>query len=254
MTTASPSNKPQPTRGFDLDSFFETSQRKRALIVDDEIESTTLLKMVLMSAGLDVVGAYSGAESLIKCSKMHPDIILLDLMMPSMDGWETYGKLRDICDAPVLIVSAKTGKEDIVHGLDIGIEDYVTKPYHPAELIARVNRVLSRSQASSHPHTFHFPEIDLNIITASHEVFFGQRSIELPKKEFQLLNVLAYYAPQAVSNETLAKELWGADSDKIQNRIKHLIFVLRQSIEPDPAHPTLIKNREGIGYRLVVKP
>jgi two-component system KDP operon response regulator KdpE len=242
-----------PTRGNDLDNYLDSSPRKRALIVDDEIESTTLLKMVLMSAGLDVIGAYSGNESLVKCSKLHPDVILLDLMMPVMDGWETLEKLRGITNAPVLIVSAKTGKEDIVRGLEIGVEDYITKPYHPAELIARVNRVLSRSAAASHPQQYSFPEIGLKINIKSHEVEYNQRVIELPKKEFQILSVLAYHAPETVTNEVLAKELWGDNSDKIQNRIKHLIFVLRQSLERDPSQPDLIRNREGIGYRLAIK-
>ena len=254
MTETSSSPNSHTTRGFDLDNFTEASPRKRALIVDDEIESTTLMKMVLMSSGLDVIGAYSGHESLVKCSKMHPDIILLDLMMPVMDGWETYEKLRDITDAPFMIVSAKTGKEDIIRGLDIGVEDYVTKPYHPAELIARVNRILNRSQAAPLVQLYHFPEINLKINTNSHEVEFNQRMIELPKKEFQLLSILAYHAPETVTNETLAKELWGDNSDKIQNRIKHLIFVLRHTLEQDPSHPALIRNRAGIGYRLVIKP
>ena len=243
-----------PSRGNDLDNYMDASPRRRALIVDDEIESTTLMKMVLMSAGLDVIGAYSGHESLIKCSKLHPDVILLDLMMPVMDGWETYEKLRDITNAPVVIVSAKTGKEDIVRGLEIGVEDYVTKPYHPAELIARVNRVLSRSQAASPVQQYNFHEIGLKINTKTHEVEYNQRLIELPKKEFQLLSILAYHAPETVTNDALANELWGDNSDKIQNRIKHLIFVLRQSLERDPSHPDLIRNREGFGYRLAIKP
>ena len=241
-------------RGNDLDNFNDSSPRRRALIVDDEIESTTLMKMVLMSAGLDVTGAYSGHESLEKCSKLHPDVILLDLMMPVMDGWETYEKLRNITNAPVLIVSARTGKEDIVRGLEIGVEDYITKPYHPAELIARVNRVLNRSAATSHPQQYHFSEIGLKINTKTHEVEYDQRLIELPKKEFQLLSILAYHAPETATNEILAKELWGDNSEKIQNRIKHLIFVLRQSLESDPSRPKLVRNREGIGYRLAIKP
>jgi DNA-binding response OmpR family regulator len=246
-------NELQKIKGVDLDNFMDSSPRKRALIIDDEIESTTLMKMVLMNAGLDVIGAYSGQESLVKCSRMRPDIILLDLMMPVMDGWETLQKLKGITNAPVLIVSAKTSKEDIVRGLDSGVEDYITKPYHPSELIARVNCVLRRSQAASPAHQFYFPEIDLKINTQSHMVEYAKRQIELSKREFQLLSILAYYAPETVSNETLAKELWGENSEKIQNRIKHLIFVLRQSLERDASKPVLIRNREGFGYKLAIR-
>ena len=137
--------------------------------------------------------------------------------------------------------------------LVVKVEDYITKPYHPAELIARVNRVLSRSVAASPPQHYNFSEIGLQINEKSHEVKYNHRVIELPRKEFQLLSILAYHAPETVTNETLAKELWGDNSEKIQNRIKHLIFVLRQSLERDPSQPELVRNREGIGYRLAVK-
>ncbi len=145
METKLISNDQHNSQGLDLDNVMQESPRKRVLIIDDEIESTTLMKLVLMSAGLDVVGVASGEESLVKASEIKPDVILLDLMMPSMDGWQTFENLRKITEAPVVFVSAKTDKFDIVRGLELGADDYVTKPFHPSELIARVQKVINRS-------------------------------------------------------------------------------------------------------------
>jgi DNA-binding response OmpR family regulator len=151
METKLISNDQHNSQGLDLDDVMQESPRKRVLIIDDEIESTTLMKLVLMSAGLDVVGAASGEESMGKASEIKPDVILLDLMMPSMDGWQTFENLRKITDAPIVFVSAKTDKFDIVRGLELGADDYVTKPFHPSELIARVQKVINRSiNVSSH--------------------------------------------------------------------------------------------------------
>ena len=151
METKLISNDQHNNQGLDLDDVMQESPRKRVLIIDDEIESTTLMKLVLMSAGLDVVGAASGEESMGKASEIKPDVILLDLMMPSMDGWQTFENLRKITDAPIVFVSAKTDKFDIVRGLELGADDYVTKPFHPSELIARVQKVINRSiNVSSH--------------------------------------------------------------------------------------------------------
>lgn len=241
------------TRGIDLDLLGDGSTRKRALIIDDEVEHTTLLKLILMKAGMDVVGATSGSEAVQKCARTKPDLILLDLMMPNMDGWETFRRMREITTAPIIIVSAKTAKEDIVRGFEVGADDYLTKPYHPAELVARVNRLLTRNIPIEKSNKLVFPEIDLTIDLEDHEVIMKNQSIALTGKAFDLLVLLARTAPKSVSNETIAHEIWHEDSPKVQNRIKHLVFVLRQSMEKDPSNPKLILNREKIGYRLSVR-
>jgi DNA-binding response OmpR family regulator len=240
-------------RGVDLDMLMETGSRRRALIVDDEIESTTLLKMVLMKAGLDVVGALSGKESLQKCTRAKPDVILLDIMMPEMDGWETFTELRKLTSAPVIFVSARTEMESIVRGLQAGADDYLTKPYHPAELVARIQRVLERNNPVQHYATYHFPEISMSVNADNREVTYRSMPFYLPAKAFDVFRVLARFAPRMVNNDILANEVWGENSPKVQNRIKHLIFVLRKELEANPASPVLIVNREGIGYRLATE-
>jgi DNA-binding response OmpR family regulator len=251
LTTPTPPNT--ENRGMDLDELTGEERRKIALIIDDEPESNTLLKMILRKSGLDVMGALNGPEALAKCTAQAPDIIFLDLMMPEMDGWELYEHLRKITDAPVIIVSAKTAKDDVVRGLQIGAEDYITKPYHPAELVARVNRVLNRNKSAEKTNVLYFSEVDLLINFDTREVTLKGKLHDIPTKAFEVLSVLAKQAPRTVGNEAIAIQIWGEDSPKIQNRIKHLIFLLRKNLEDDPNNPILIKNRGGIGYRLVTQ-
>ncbi len=137
--------------GLDLDRLDPSTPRRRVMIVDDEPETVGLLKYILSNAGIDVAGADSGKSAIDKVSRIWPDLILLDLMMPEMDGMETFANIRKLTPAPVVIVSAKNQKEDIVKGLQMGADDYITKPFHPAELVARVNTVVNRSRQISAP-------------------------------------------------------------------------------------------------------
>lgn len=236
--------------GIDLDMAQESHKRLTALIVDDEPETVRMMKYVLMGAGMDVVGAHSGLDAIEKCPHAQPDVILLDLMMPEMDGYETFRFLRNITNAPVLIVSAKTQKEDIVDGLKFGADDYLTKPFYPAELVARINTVVKRSRYVEPIEVFSFPNLELSIDIESREVKLRGESFLLPRVEFEVLYVLAKFAPKLVTKEVIAHEVWGEDSDKIQKRIKYFVHILRRKLEADPHSPRIIISREGLGYRL----
>ena len=201
-------------------------------------------------AGFDVIGASNASEALKKCADIPPDIILLDLMMPEMDGWQTFEYLREMTAAPVIIVSAKGSKEDIVQGLQVGVDDYVTKPFFNAEVIARVKAVLRRSKAPEHKTTLVFPSIPLIINLETMEVSIRNRPVHLTIKEFAVLAVLAKHAPKTVHYETLANEVWGEDSPLARKRLKYLIYLLRRKLEKDPANPALILNNEAYGYKL----
>ncbi len=237
-------------RGFDLDQLGPERPRRRVMIVDDEPESVKLLKMILINAGLDVIGAVSGPEALRKASELQPDLILLDLMMPEMDGWETFEQLRKITGAPVIIVSAISDKDQVVRGLRIGAEDYLTKPYHPAELVTRVEKALERGGPNRNNRSIAFPEHDLFLNLESREVRLRGETLYLPRKVFSLLAILARYAPEMVSNEEIALELWGSKDVEFQKRIKYLIFILRKQLEQDPANPQIILTWGSFGYRL----
>ncbi len=237
-------------KGVDLDAVRSKPSANRALIIDDDPDTVDLIKIIFRNAGMDVIGAYNGPEAIEKCADLQPHVILLDLMMPGMDGWETYDRLRRMTDAPVIVVSADTKKDHVVRGLDLGFDDYVTKPFYAPELVARVKSVMRRVEKVT-PATFReFPEIGLTIDLESQEVKLNGKDIHLSVREFSVLNVLARKAPRLVRYDEIANEVWGDDSDKIRNRIKYLIYLLRQKLEIDPDRPQLILNREGLGYLL----
>ena len=237
-------------QGVDLDMVSTGHKRITAMIVDDEPETIKMVKTILMRAGMDVVGAESGLEAIDKCPHVQPDVILLDLMMPDMDGYETFQHLRTITTAPVMIVSARSLKDDVVEGLQTGVDDYIIKPFYPPELVARVNTVVRRVRYVPPVSTYSFPTVNLTIDFEAREVILRDQKIYLPNKEFEILSVLARHAPKMVSKEMIAREVWGEDNPKIQNRIKYFIHILRSKLEIKRSRPKLIVSREGLGYRL----
>jgi DNA-binding response OmpR family regulator len=240
-------------KGIDLDTIQARPFAQRALIIDDDPDTVDLIKIIFRNAGMDVVGAFSGKEAIQKCSDSLPSVILLDLMMPDMDGWETFHNIRQMTDVPVIVVSADTKKENVVKGLNLGFDDYVTKPFFPPELVARVNSVLRRAGGAV-PHTKRiYPEIELTIDFETHEVQLRGAEIHLSSREFALLEVLAIKAPRLVRYEEIATKIWDTDNYKVRNRIKYLIYLLRQKVEIDPEDPQLIINREGLGYQLNIR-
>jgi two-component system KDP operon response regulator KdpE len=237
-------------KGMDLDTIQSRPSARRALIIDDDPDTVDLIKIIFRNAGMDVVGAFSGKEAIQKCSDSIPSVILLDLMMPDMDGWETFHSIRQMTDVPVIVVSADTKKENVVKGLNIGFDDYVTKPFFPPELVARVNTVLRRASGAAPLTKRVYPEIELTIDFETHEVQLRSEDIHLSSREFALLEVLAVKAPRLVRYEEIATKIWDSDNYKVRNRIKYLIYLLRQKVELDPNDPQLIINREGLGYQL----
>ncbi|MHC1781237.1 MAG: response regulator transcription factor [Anaerolineaceae bacterium] len=237
-------------KGIDLDSLEGPNPRKRAMIVDDEGESVDLLKFILTNAGMDVTGAPGGYAALEKLPRVWPDIILLDLMMPDMDGIEAFRRLRRVTSAPVIIISAKNRKEDVISGLQIGADDYITKPFHPGELVARIHSIIKHHPTKKPKTVLDFPAISLNMDAETRDVAVRGKTFSLPSREFQILSALARQASRWVSHENLAREVWGMDDIRTTRRIKYLIFLLRQKLEEVPSHPRLILSREGLGYKL----
>jgi len=240
--------------GTDLDSLQDLELRSRVLIIDDDPEAVTLLKLTLRSSGFDVTGAHSAEQAIEKCSQFNPDIILLDLMMPRVDGWVTFRRLRKLTDAPVVIVSALGEKTDIVQGLNTGADDYVSKPFYPPEIVSRIRAVLRRAKTSQPVTARLFPDVRLWIDFETKEVNLGTQSIMLTPKEFSVLEVLGREAPRPVSYEQLAEDIWGLDTKKAQNRLKWTIHNLRIKLKDNPLGEDLIRNRTGFGYQLNMKP
>jgi DNA-binding response OmpR family regulator len=245
-------DKKAKNSGLDLDKLDSSKERRRVLIIDDDPDMVTLLKITLQAAGMDVTGALGAEEAIEKCIQFRPQAILLDLMMPVIDGWETLQMLREITDAPVLIITARDGKPDIIRGFDTGADDYVTKPVYPPEIVARVQALIRRAEPGSSPTTLFFPGYKLKIDLSTHEVSINQQSIDLPPKEFAVLATLAEHAPSPVPYIELAEKVWGQDTPKIRQRMKWMIHQLRRKLDHDNEED-LILNRSGVGYLLNVK-
>ncbi len=236
--------------GIDLDDLPSSAERGRVLIIDDDPDMVQLLKQTVRSAGMDVTGALNASDALAKCIRHPPDVMLLDLMMPEVDGWETLKSLRKYTDAPVVVVSAKATKEDIVEGLESGADDYITKPFYPPELISRVKAVMRRSSPSHQQSVLNFPDIELLLDLSARQVEIRGHAVDLSSKEFNVLSILAQNAPKPVRYEIIAVEIWGSYEIKMRNRIKWLVHNLRRKLEAEDTRHELIKNRVGLGYQL----
>ena len=236
--------------GMDLDDLPSSPDRRRVLIIDDDPDMVQLLKLTVRSAGMDVTGALNASDALAKCVRHPPDILLLDLMMPEVDGWETLKRLRQVTNAPVVVVSAKATKEDVVEGLDTGADDYITKPFYPPEVVSRVRAVLRRTRSLRPAAKLSFPEIQLALDISARQVECRGRSVDLSAKEFAVLSVLARSAPKPVRYETIAVEVWGEYEPKIRKRIKWIVHNLRRKLGTESSPSELIDNKVGFGYQL----
>ena len=244
---------PLENSGLDLDAVQELGNQRVVLVVEDDPDTLDLLKLTLRKAGMNVVGAMDGKQAIRKWMESNPNIVLLDLLMPEMDGWETLSQLRAITDAPIIIISALTQKEHIVRGLKQGADDYVGKPFYGDEVVARIEAALRRSGPKTAVSKLAFPENGLAMDLETHQAVYRDNLIDLTPREFAVLEVLARQYPKPVSYETLAKEVWGEDNEKIRERIKWIIYLLRQKIEKNPGQPELILNKTRYGYQLATE-
>ncbi len=236
--------------GADLDEVY-ASNRKRVLVIEDETDTVLLLKHLLRSAGYNVLGATSGQEALKKFSEVKPNLVLLDLMMPGMDGWETYRYLRQMSDVPVMIVSAITNKDEVVKALRMGVDDYLTKPFINAEVIARVEAVLRRAHGTSQEvDRLLFPEVDLIVDFRTQEIVHCDQHIQLTGREFAIMALLARSAPAIVAYHEIAMQIWEEDTAEARNRIKYLVHLLRRKFQRLPGKPDFIENVDRLGYKL----
>ena len=235
--------------GVDLDEVY-ASERHSVLVVEDEPDTVTLLKHILRNAGFNVMGALSGSEALKKCADIKPDLVMLDLMMPDMDGWETYRYLRQMCDVPVIVISAVGDKDDVVRALRMGVDDYVTKPFYNAEVVARAQAVLRRYGKLEDVSRLVFPQIDLVIDFQTQKVTLRDQSVQLTNKEFAVLAVLARSAPEVVNYQTIAQQVWGMDTPDVRKRIKYLVYIIRRKFQSLDAERELILNVDRLGYKL----
>jgi DNA-binding response OmpR family regulator len=239
--------------GSDLD-LSSTQPRQRVLVIDDDPDFITMTKLILVQAGFDVAGALGCNAALEKCSEVNPDLILLDLMMPEIDGFETYKRLAQVTEAPVIVITASGDRSNAVRSLEAGIQDYISKPFYNAEMVARIQAVLRRSKTIQEEAFSIFPDVGLLVKFDSHEVFLHDRFIQLVPREFALLSILAKNAPKPVHYDAITQHMWGEDNSKNRSHLKNIVFSLRQKLEEVPTNPQLLINYRSLGYQLVTKP
>ena len=235
--------------GVDL-VHFSRSDRPRILLIDDEADSVLLLKQLLQLEVYDVSGASSGKEALGKFHEINPNIILLDLMMPEMDGWETFAQLRKVCPLPVIVISALSQSEQIVRALRMGADDYIIKPFNQDEVVARVKCVLRRSKPLQHSKRICLSSIDLMLDLDSQDFVYQGKRVQLTGRMFEVLLLLAQNAPKVLSYEEIATEIWGEFSPSAHNRLKYLIYLLRQEFIRINPNSQVILNIDRVGYKL----
>ncbi len=235
--------------GVDLDEL-EPIARRRILVVDDEPDTITLLKHIFINDGFNVAGALSGKEAIRKINDINPSIIILDLLMPEMDGRQTLDAIRKVNDIPVIVLSAVNQKEEIVNLLQRGVDDYITKPFNSAEVTARVHAVLRRADKPIVLNVLSFPSVDLIIDLQTYEVTYKGHVIQLTGKMFEVLALLAKSAPKVVNYQELTEKVWGENSASVRNRLKYLIYLLRQEFLKVDENVELIENIDRLGYKL----
>ena len=222
----------------------------RVLVVDDEPQIIKLISMNLEREGFQVISAADGYEALEKVTKELPDLVILDIMMPDMDGFETLKRIRELSSVPVIFLSVRGQEADRVHGLDLGADDYITKPFSPRELVSRIKAVLRRTQAKA-------PAIKSEIVVDDElRINFDQRKVivrgkevQLRPTEYRLLYQLVTNAGKLLTHETLLSRVWGPEYRDEDHYVRLYITYLRQKIEKDPKNPKYILSERGLGYR-----
>jgi DNA-binding response OmpR family regulator len=225
---------------------------KRVLVVDDDVKTVELVKMYLRRDGYDVLTAFEGIEALRLAREARPDLLVLDLMLPGIDGLTICRTLRAESDVPIIMLTAMTTEEDRLKGLDLGADDYVTKPFSPKELAARVRAVLRRlpeEALSRGPVEVKQGALKVNFLTR--EVTHNGRHIGLTPVEFKLLGVLVREPNRVFSREQLINRVFGGDFDGFDRTVDVHILNLRRKIEPEPANPRYIRTVYGMGYKFV---
>jgi DNA-binding response OmpR family regulator len=224
-----------------------THGRTQILAVDDDPGILTAINQALLAHQYEVLTAIDGVEALELFKQSKPELILLDLMMPRMDGLEVCRQIRLISPTPIIILSIKGGEADIVAALDLGADDYLVKPFRLAELLARVRAVLRRGSKSL-AHTIICG--DLEIDTEQHRVVVANRDITLSPIEYAVLAELAQNVGRVITNRMLLQRVWGSQYLDASDYVKAVVRRLRVKLEPDPDHPRYIITERYLGYRL----
>lgn len=220
------------------------------LIVDDEPRIRDLVCMNLELEHYSVIEASDGREALERLRKHLPDLVILDVMMPEMDGFETLRAIREVSTVPVIMLTVRQSEQDKIRGLDLGADDYMAKPFSPRELLSRTHALLRRSfMPAPSRKTEIVVDQDLKIDFTRREVIVHGQKVVLRPTEYRLLYHLVSNAGRLLTHETLLSKVWGREYRDEAHYLRLYITYLRQKIEKDPAHPKYILTERGVGYR-----
>ncbi|MBI3151840.1 MAG: response regulator transcription factor [Chloroflexi bacterium] len=230
----------------------DSFDRRRILVVDDEERMVRFIRMNLEHDGFQVSEAFNGKQAIQKIRDVTPDLILLDVMMPDLDGFEVLETIREFSNVPVIMLTAKGEEDDRVRGLEHGADDYITKPFSPRELVSRAKAVLRRTEGATGP-MHGLLEIDkrLKIDFDRREIWLEGKLVKLRPTEYRLLFHLVQNAGWVVSHDQLLQKVWGYEYRDEPHYVRLYINYLRQKLEKDPADPQYILTERGVGYRFV---
>lgn len=226
--------------------------KEKIMIIDDEKEINELIQSYLKKEGYDIYSAYDGRTALKMVSEVNPDLIILDVMLPDIDGKDLCFEIRKRTNCSILFLSCKSEELDKIIALSVGGDDYITKPFLPGELMARINAHLRRSRMANfnmpQNEVYHFPGLTVNI--DNHEVFVDHQPVPLTAKEFEILSILVKNPKRVFSMEQLFQMVWKTESlDGDSNTIMVYISNLRRKLEINENNPKYIKNIRGVGYK-----
>ena len=228
-----------------------SSRGERVLVIDDEPQIRRALRTALDAHGYTVAVAEDGAIGLEAIATWAPDVVVLDLMMPGVDGIEVLRQTRTWSDVPVIVLSARGQEPDKVAALDLGADDYLTKPFGIAELLARLRAVLRRGRGPT-PPTIHAGDVTIDL--ERRLVFRGSEEVHLTPTEMHLLLVLASEAGKVITQRQILQRVWGGYATENSPQLRVYINYLRRKLEEDPSQPRLIVTEPGVGYRLKAEP
>ncbi|MBR4475046.1 MAG: response regulator transcription factor [Oscillospiraceae bacterium] len=229
--------------------------RDKILVVEDELTISNLIRTILTANGYEVITAVKGSEALSMISSHCPELIVLDLGLPDMDGVELIRSVRSWTNLPIIVVSARSYDRDKVQALDLGADDYLTKPFSSAELLARVRVAIRHTRMgapdSAHVHSGKFTAGNLTIDYDKHQVLVDGKNCHLTQNEYKIVALLARYAGRVLTYDFLLQELWGPQNQGGNQILRVNMANIRRKIEKNPAEPQYIFTEVGVGYRMV---
>jgi two-component system KDP operon response regulator KdpE len=225
----------------------------RVLVIEDDPAISSLTRLQLENRGFQVNVAKDGGEGLRQAYAWQPDLVVLDIMMPDMDGWTVCERLRELSEVPIIFVTAVGKETDIVRGLEMGADDYLVKPFSPRELVARIEAVLRRGTRGDNSgieaRTYENGPLTVNL--ESRQVKLNGEHVDLTPIEFKLLSTFIRNEDKVLTHRFLLSQVWGPAYEEERQYLKLYVWYLRQKIEEEPSNPQLVLTERGVGYRLV---